>query len=363
LKLALVTGGTGFLGGSLVKRLLADGVPVRVLVRKPTQASELSAAGAEAVMGSVTDSEAVVRAVDGASVVFHLAGKLLEPGQPESDYRSTHVDGTRIVLDACRRSHSVERLVHCSTTGVLGTTGTTPAPEDAPVGPTNVYEATKAEAELAVREALNDGMAGAIVRPGLVYGPGDWHLEKFFESVLRRRFRPIGREDVFLHPIYIDDMTEAFIRCATLPTAVGECFNIAGPEPVTLARLAATIAEAGGVEPASLRIPLPVARLAAMCGDLLPARIRHLAPLTRSRLDFLTHSRVYDVSKARELLGFEATTGLATGVERTLASYRLQRIQAEGRIADRSSLGQHPQPAAAGGERRINGLNHPAGLG
>jgi nucleoside-diphosphate-sugar epimerase len=341
LNLALVTGGTGFLGKALVTRLVRDGVPVRVLVRRPGQAEAMADLGVEPVLGAITDRDSVDRAVDGASVVFHLAGKLLEPGQPESEYRVTHVEGTRNILGACSRHEAIERFVHCSTTGVLGTTGPTPAGEEAPVRPTNVYEATKAEAEAAVREAMNDGLTGTIVRPGLVYGPGDWHLEKFFESVLRRQFRPIGRKDVFLHPIYIDDMTDAFVRAATVPAAVGECFNIAGSELVSLARLASTIAEAGGVKPAAGRIPLPAARLVAAGGDLLPARVRHLAPLTRSRLDFLTHSRVYDVSKARELLGFEAATDLETGVRRTLASYRLERVQGEGRVGDRAALGQH----------------------
>ena len=74
-----------------------------------------------------------------------------------------------------------------------------------------------------------------IARPGLVYGPGDLHLLAFFRSVLRRRFRPIGRRKVWLHPIYIDDMTEALVRCGRHAAAVGECFHLAGREPVPLA--------------------------------------------------------------------------------------------------------------------------------
>ncbi|HEX4863451.1 MAG TPA: NAD-dependent epimerase/dehydratase family protein [Acidimicrobiales bacterium] len=320
----MVTGATGFLGRALVKRLLSDADQVRVLVRKPAQAHELTASGAVPLIGDITDRAAVELALDGVEVVYHLAGKLLEPGQAESEYRRIHVDGTRNMLDACSELMTLERFVHCSTTGVLGTTGPTPANEEAPMRPTNVYEATKAEAETAVRKAMNGGLSAAIVRPGLVYGPGDWHLAKFFGTVLRRRFRPIGRQNVFLHPVYIDDMTEAFVRCGSAPQAAGECFHIAGPEPVSLRRLAEAIAHEGGVAPPSGHIPLSVALVAAACGDALPARIRHLAPLTRSRLDFLTHSRVYDVSKARELLGFEAATDLERGVRQTLRWYRTQ---------------------------------------
>jgi nucleoside-diphosphate-sugar epimerase len=161
-----------------------------------------------------------------------------------------------------------------------------------------------------------------IARPGLVYGPGDLHLLGFFRSVLRRRFRPIGRHAVWLHPIYIDDMTEALVRCGQHPSAVGECFHIAGREPVSLAGLADAIARAGGTNVPSGHIPLPAARVVAALGDRLPPDLKRSAPLTRSRLDFLTHSRVYDVTKAKRLLGFEAGTDLSTGAAQSMAWYR-----------------------------------------
>jgi nucleoside-diphosphate-sugar epimerase len=216
-------------------------------------------------------------------------------------------------------------LVHCSTTGVLGATGERPADEAAPLRPTNVYEATKAEAEQAVRDASGAGLPAVIVRPGLVYGPGDLHLLAFFRAILGRRFRPIGRRTVWLHPIYIDDMTEALVRCSRYPAAIGECFHIAGREPVALADLAEAIARAGGTHVPPGRVPLPLAGAVATLCDRLPPKLKRSAPLTRSRLDFLTHSRVYDVTKAKRLLDFAAGTDLATGVAKTMAWYRQER--------------------------------------
>jgi nucleoside-diphosphate-sugar epimerase len=188
--------------------------------------------------------------------------------------------------------------------------------------PTNIYEETKADAELAVSAASREGFPAVIARPGLVYGPGDLHLVGFFRTVLRRRFRPIGGQTVWLHPIYIDDMTEAFVRCGVGAAAVGESFHFAGPEHVSLERLATAIAEAGGTTVPRGRIPLPVARLAAAFGDALPARVRHAAPLTTNRLEFLTHSRVYCVAKAERLLHFAAQTDLPTGIANSSAWYR-----------------------------------------
>ena len=318
----LVTGATGFLGSSLVRRLLGAGTRVRVLVRSQAKARAMAAQGAEPVVGEITDPAAVSAAVDGVAVVHHLAGRLLVPGVPASEYRRTHVDGTRVLLECCRAAPNLERLVHCSTTGVLGVTGPRPADESAPLRPTNVYEQTKAEAETAVREAAQAGLPVVIVRPGLVYGPGDLHLLGFFRAVLRRRFRPIGREPVWLHPIYLDDMTEALVRCGEDPAALGECFHIAGAQPESLQGLAAAIARAAGGRPAPGHIPMVAARAAAAVGDALPSPLRASAPLTRSRLDFLTHSRVYDVAKAQSVLGFTAATDLPTGTARTTAWYR-----------------------------------------
>jgi nucleoside-diphosphate-sugar epimerase len=318
----LVTGATGFIGTSLVTRLLSDGRHVRVLVRVPASATRLAQQGAEVVRGDITDRHAVCAAVDGVGVVYHLAGKLLSPGIPHSEYTRTHVEGTKLLLARCRAAPALERFVHCSTTGVLGPTGDRPAGEDAPMRPTNIYESTKAEAERAVRERWTEGFPAVIARPGLVYGPGDLHLLPLFRSVLQRRFRPIGRDKVWLHPIYIDDMTEALVRCGEHHAAVGECFHLAGPEPVPIAELAGAIARAAGRRPPGGHIPIAAARAAAAFGDRLPARFKPSAPLTRDRLEFLTHSRVYDVSKAQRVLAFTAPTDLGTGTRRSMIWYR-----------------------------------------
>lgn len=346
----LVTGATGFLGEPLVRRLLADGAQVRVLARAPERAQAVCALGAEVAVGEVTDAAAVDRALAGVSVVYHLAGKLFMPGVPVHEYERTHVEGTRVLVRGCQQRTQrtqVTRFIHCGTTGVLGTTGAHPADENAPYAPTNAYERTKLDAELLVRDAIQRGFPAVVVRPGLVYGPGDLHLLGFFRSIQRGLFRPIGRQPVWLHPIYIDDMTEALVVSATHPRAVGECFHIAGREPTTLAHLAATIADALEVAPPRGWIPLPVARLIATAGDLLPGTLKQMAPLTRSRLDFLTHSRAYDVSKAREVLGFTSLTDLPEGIGRAVAWYRQ-----EGYLAPRRNA-QMAEGAANGATARM----------
>jgi len=344
----LVTGASGFLGDRLVRRLLADGTSVRALVRSTAKTESLSAAGAETTVGDIADERAVGAALSGVTTVYHLAGRLLLPSVGAAEYRRTHMEGTRVLLQCARASSTLQRLVHCSTTGVVGVTGDRPADETAPIAPTNIYEATKAVAEQAVRAASRDGFPAVVVRPGLVYGPGDLHLLGFFRAVLQRRFRPIGRRPVWLHPIYIDDLTDALVRCGRRAEAVGECFHVAGQQPITLSGLASAIACAEGTTLPRGRIPLPAARALALFGDQLPPRLQRSAPLTRTRLDFLTHSRVYDVAKAKRLLDFVATTDLSTGIANTVAWYR--------------KGGLLPERAAAQSSAVVVQLDHPAPL-
>jgi nucleoside-diphosphate-sugar epimerase len=331
---ALVTGATGFLGRNLVTRLLYQGDEVRILARDAAKAKPLVHRGADAVLGDVTDQNALREALRGVTVVYHLAGKLFAPGVLPEAYRRIHVDGTRALLELCSWEPQLTRFVHCSTTGVLGRTGDLPAAESSPHRPTNAYEQTKSEAEELVREAKAGGLPTVTVRPGLVYGPYDLHLLGLFRAIERGVFRPIGRRAVFLHPIFVDDMTEAFVRCARDPRAIGETLHIAGREPATIEQLAATIAGALEVRRPAGTFPLAFARLAATAGDVLPRNLRLHAPLTRSRLDFLTHSRVYDVTRAQAVIDFTPPTDLPTGIARTVAWYRRA-----------GYLPDHPRPA------------------
>ena len=318
----LVTGATGFLGTHLTRRLLAEGMRVRILARSPAHAKDLASAGAEVVPGDITDASAIRLALADSDVVYHLAGKLYVPGTPLAEYERIHVDGTRTLLACAREQEPLPRIVHCSTTGVLGVTGDVPADENMPYRPTNAYERTKCEAEMLVRAAQRQGLPAVVVRPGLIYGPGDLHLLGFFRAIQSRMFRPLGYRAVWLHPIFIADMTEAFMRCGRHACAAGECFHIAGCQPVTIGELAETIAAALGVRAPRGVIPLPLAQAVAVLGEALPARLRQRAPLTRSRLDFLTHSRVYDVTKAQSRLGFSAHTPLFAGIAMTTSWYR-----------------------------------------
>lgn len=318
----LVTGATGFLGSALVTELVRQQQPVRILARDEAKARAQFGDGVTLISGDITDQKAVRQAVEGATCIYHLVGRLYHPSVPVELYSETHVEGTRILLEACQGQAQLQRFVHCSTTGVLGVTGKTPAAEDAPFAPTNPYEATKLAAErLALKAYREQGIPVSVIRPGLVYGPGDLHLLGFFSSIKKGLFRVIDGGHALLHPIYIDDMTTAFLLAAQRPEAIGHCYNIAGERPVPIRELATTIAHSLGKELPKGSIPLWLANLASDIFALLPGFQGERAPLTRSRVKFLTHSRVYDCRRAHKELGFQPQTDLTTGMQKTADWY------------------------------------------
>ncbi|HVB24207.1 MAG TPA: NAD-dependent epimerase/dehydratase family protein [Ktedonobacteraceae bacterium] len=321
----LVTGATGFLGSALVTELVRQQhkqQQVRILARDIAKARAQFGEAVSIVAGDITNEQQVREAVDGATIIYHLVGHLYHPSVPTELYRTTHVEGTRTLLAACQGQRQLQRIVHCSTTGVHGVTGQTPAAENAPFGPTNPYEATKLESELLALAAYKEqGLPVSVVRPGLVYGPGDLHLPGFFTSIKKGLFRVIDGGKALLHPIYIDDMTAAFLLCAEKPQAIGNSYNIAGSHPVTIRELSTAIAHALNKELPGASIPLWLANFASDMFSITPGLKGERAPLTRSRVQFLTNSRVYNTDKATTELGFIPQVDLEEGMQRTAKWY------------------------------------------
>lgn len=329
----LVTGATGFLGSALVMELVKRGESVRILARDEQKARQQFGNAVKIVRGEITEKAAVSEAVEGdggVDIVYHLVGRLYHPSVPASLYRETHVEGTRIILEACQGLREklgdgqIKRFVHCSTTGVHGVTGTTPAGEDAPFAPTNPYEATKLEAELlALKAGKETGLPVSVVRPGLVYGPGDLHLLGFFTTIKKGLFPVlIDGGKAMIHPVYIDDVTEAFLLCAQRDEAIGHSYNIAGSQPVSFRELSTAIAHSMGKQLARGSIPLWLANAASDIFAAIPGFDGERAPLTRSRVRFLTKSRVYSIERARKDLGFEPKVGLEGGMRLTALWYQ-----------------------------------------
>jgi len=318
----LVTGATGFTGGHLARSLVRRGYQVRGLARQADQAERLRSENIEPVIGALEDRKALEVAVANVDVVYHVAAIYRQAGLPESRYRAVNATAVGTLVEAAARAGAT-RLVHCSTVGVHGDVEHPPANEDAPLRPGDAYQRTKVEGEKLAREAAaRTGLAVTIARPSGIYGPGDRRLLKLFKGVARRRFVVLGSGDIFYHLTYIDDLVEGLRLCGEVPAAANRTYILAGGEVTTLNELIAIIAEHAHVAPPQLRVPVwPVWLAGALC-EMLCVPFRIEPPLYRRRVDFFTKSRAFDITRARQELGYAPQFSLRDGIARTLAWYK-----------------------------------------
>ena len=318
----LVTGGTGFIGGHLVRQLIDNGNSVCVLTRSVERARKNLPASTHLLEGDVTDPLICREAVSGAKTVFHLAAAHQEPGIRDERYHEVHVEGTRHLLEASK-SEGVERFVHCSTVGVIGNVGKTPADETWPHKPEEVYQSTKSEAEmLALKFHRETGLPVVVARPTATYGPHDMRLLKLFKMINSGRFVMLGSGNVNYHMVFIDDAVRALCLLAEHPDAVGEVFNLAGSEYCTLNNLVRLIADELGVSPPRLRLPAwPVQVIGSVVEKVcIPLGVE--PPIYRRRVDFFTKNRAFSIDKIRDRLQFEPSTTLKAGIMKTIEWYR-----------------------------------------
>ena len=315
----LVTGATGFVGTHLMPTLVERGHEVRALVRPDRDASGLEALGARVDRGNVTDPVALKAAARGVEAIVHLA---VPPRMSTlRQHRAVSVGGAENVLVAARAA-GVDRIVHCSTVGVYGRLRSLPADETTPIRPETAYQIAKAEAERLIQRHVQRHAAPVVVlRPTMIYGPGDLASLKLYRTILSGRLFSIGRASQPWHGVYIDDFVGAILLALTARDAVGESFVIAdGGMNLQIEHFRA-IAAAGGVPLRHRAVPAWPIVVAVTAANAALRPFGRQAPFTKT-LHFFTHPRSFDISKARRVLGYRPLVTLEEGVRRTLAWYR-----------------------------------------
>jgi len=207
----LVTGGGGFLGGAVVRQLLARGDAVRSLQR--SDAPGLRDLGVEVVRADLADAGAVVSAANGCDAIIHVAAKAGIWGA-YAEYHRANVIGTRNVIDACHEL-GIQRLVYTSTPSVIHSgRDVEGVDESAPLSThfETAYPATKAEAERLVLAANGSGLATVALRPHLIWGPGDPQLTaRILARARAGRLRLVGGGVKLIDSIYIENAAQAHL--------------------------------------------------------------------------------------------------------------------------------------------------------
>ncbi|MDN3310141.1 NAD-dependent epimerase/dehydratase family protein [Microbacterium oryzae] len=318
----LVTGASGFLGRAVVEQLLAAGHEVRTLQRRPSRV-----AGAEDVLGSVTDAATVERAMTGVAGVVHLAAKVSLAGD-RSEFRTVNVEGTRAMLDAAERA-GAGRFVQVSSPSVahagssLVGVGAEPASPDSARGD---YARTKAEAELLALARDGGAMHVVAVRPHLVWGPGDPQLiERIVERARRGRLPLLDGGTALIDTIYVDNAATGIAAALErAPEAHGRAYLLTNGEPRPVGDLLAGICRAAGVQPPRWSVPAGVARVAGSLVERAWA-IRpgvDEPPMTRFLAEQLSTAHWFDLRDTVRDLQWRPSVTIDEGLERLAAHYR-----------------------------------------
>jgi nucleoside-diphosphate-sugar epimerase len=318
----LVTGGGGFLGKAIVRRLVENGDRVRTLQRGDYP--ELESLGVECVRGDVSDAEAVDRAMEGCDHVFHVAAKVEMWGRAEP-FRRVNVVGTGNVLGAMRR-HGVPTLVFTSSPSVVhggedieGVDETLPYPMYYEAA----YPETKAEAERMVLAANSPDLSTTALRPHLIWGPEDTNLvAKVVERARAGQLRLVGDGANLVDTIYIDNAVDAHLLAAARlgPDAAcaGRAYFVTNDEPRPLKEIINAIVTAAGMEPVektiSLKTAIRVGKVFETIHRLVPAiGDPRMTPFIANNL---ATAHWYDISAARRDLGYSPRVSFEEGMRR-----------------------------------------------
>ncbi len=315
---AFVTGGSGFVGGRLVERLVRDGWTVAALARSDGAADAVRTRGAEPVRGDLSDASALASGMAGADVCFHVAAKVEDFG-PWREFVAGNVEGTRNVLRACRAA-GVARAVHVSTEAALmhgqplvHADETYPLAFRSPAP----YSRSKALAEMVVLEASRDGLEAMIVRPRFVWGRGDTTLLPLLvEGTRSGRFRWVGGGRQLTSTTHVDNTVEGLLAAASQGRS-GRAYFVTDGDPVVFREFVGDLIATQGVTPPTGSVPAPVARALAIAGEaawkVLP--LRGAPPLTRFASWVASQECTLDDHRARAELGYAPVTSRAQGMQ------------------------------------------------
>jgi dihydroflavonol-4-reductase len=298
----LVTGGSGVVGGAVVRHLVAAGRPVRALARSATAATALRQAGAEPVAGDVLDRDSLVAAMADCAVAYHVAGVNHLCTRDPAGMHRVNVEGTTNCVRAAARA-GVGRVVYTSSAATLGETRGTVGREDSPHRGwfLSAYERSKFEAERAAfATATQEGVELVSVNPSSVQGPGRTSgTGQVLVLYLRGRLRVWPESTISL--VDIDDCAAGHLLAGTRGRA-GERYVLNGATLDTDELAAAMREVAPSIRPPR-RLPAPLAALGVTVVEALAGARGKAPPVCRAALRTLLHGHRYDGSRAARDLG------------------------------------------------------------
>ncbi|RKZ46075.1 MAG: 3-beta hydroxysteroid dehydrogenase [Gammaproteobacteria bacterium] len=326
MKKALVTGGGGFLGSNIIRMLLNKGITVRSLQR--SDSPDLKKLGVEIIRGDISDRNTVINAAEGCDVIFHVAAKAGVWGDYD-DYYQCNVTGTKNIIDACK-AHNIQKLIYTSSPSIVfagedeeNINESTPYAEHF----LTAYQKTKALAEQMVLAANNETLATVALRPHLIWGLGDPHLApRIIERAKAGRLRLVGKQNNLVDSTYIDNAALAHLLAAealgTNTNCAGKAYFISNDEPMPMKELINRILAVANLPPVTKTIPTQLAYTIGMIMEFVYRifKLKEEPIMTRFIAKQLSCAHWYDLTAAKNDLGYQAKVTIDEGMERLKAS-------------------------------------------
>jgi len=307
----LVTGATGFIGRRLVEHLLVKGHSVACLVRMTSDVGFLKERGARLIIGDVGDEVDVSRAFRDVEpeAVFHCAALVMS--KASSELNRNNVEGT---LNICRASlwHGVRKLVYLSSVAVISGNLGVPLTEDLPYKASDAYGRSKIAAERIVMDFRERGLNVAVIRPSMVYGEEEPHVLDRILNMVKRRHIPVfdvPEMDSKLHLVYVGNVVKALDLALEKDESTIGTFMIADKEVITLRRFLEILYDEMGLGGPPL-VSRKLIKLAMM------------VPPVRRKLERIFKDRVYDITHATEVLGYDPSMSTEEGLRKAVRHWK-----------------------------------------
>lgn len=281
----LVTGGTGFVGSHLMKRLVSEKIQTRCLARKTSDIEKLKELGievVEVVYGDVLDKESLKKAVEDVETVIHLVGIIVE--KKGATFEIIHTQGTKNLVEVSKAA-GVQRFIYISALG---------ARENA----RSRYHKTKWEAEKAV---INSGMEYVIFRPSIMVGEGGEFITMLSKIVRWAPIIPIIDGESKVQPIYVENTVDCIIKSLTDPKTTNRIFEIAGPDQITYKELFLTLMEVLEIDNPTFQIPITFMWPAACIFE----GVMEKPPITTQQLIMLQEDNICDIREMQEVFNLK----------------------------------------------------------
>lgn len=309
----LVTGATGFIGGNLVKELVKKRYDVIALVRKTSKTDSLKKLGVRFVVCDMMDFKSTTEVFDRIQpdIVIHSAAQIQIIREDEDELHRVNITITRNIAQSCLE-HSVKRLVYLSSVAVVSGNNVVPIREGLPYKASDAYGRSKIEAEKAAIDFRNKGLNLAIIRPCMVYGEGEPHmLDTIFEGVKKKKIPllNIAGIDSKLHLGYISNIVDALMLAIEKDEAVTGTFMVADKEIITVRKFIEIL-----YDEIHHKKPVPVPEWVVRLAMVLPS--------VRRKIKKVCKDRVYDISRAQNLLGYNPKVSTEDGLRMTVKHWK-----------------------------------------